>query len=60
MPCKLRDEIATRYVVAVQDAVSDRAINEIVRELRDHEASCGCSDEPDGWEQVVRPCGAGL
>jgi hypothetical protein len=55
MPCKLRDEIATRYVVAVQDKASDQLINQLVRELRDHKTSCGCGNRADGWEQLVRP-----
>ncbi len=55
MPCTLRDEIATRYVVALQDKASDRLINNLVCELRDHETSCGCADRANGWEQLVRP-----
>jgi hypothetical protein len=55
MPCKLRDEIATRYVVAVQDKASDQLIDRLIRELRQHETLCGCADRTDGWEQLVQP-----
>jgi len=55
MPCKLRDEIATIYVIAVQDGASDRLIKKLARELRDHEISCGCGERAEKWEQLVCP-----
>ena len=55
MSCKMRAEIATRYVCAVQDEASDQVIKNIVRELGEHETSCGCVDGTDRWEQLLCP-----
>jgi hypothetical protein len=55
MPCNLRDEIATRYLVALQDQASDQLINKLLSQLRDHETSCGCGDRAQKWEQLVCP-----
>jgi hypothetical protein len=58
MGCKVRDEITTRYVKAVQKAAdehrgafggtrkADKALAEVIRELKDHDAACKCARFP--------------
>ena len=58
MACKVRDEITTRYVKAVQKAAdehrgafsgigeADKALADVIRELKDHDAACECARFP--------------
>jgi len=51
--CRVRDEIVTRYAVAVQDKAVEEHLTKLRRELQDHDASCGCL-KTNGLERLIR------